>query len=40
MENLNKLLCFIKLTNDFKKVERDIPEYLDLKKENDSNNFF
>lgn len=36
MENVNKLLNFIKLTNDFKKIERDIPQSSSFSKENDA----
>lgn len=36
MENLKNLLQFVKLTDDFNKVERDIPQFFGFKKENDS----
>lgn len=37
MDNLEKLLRFVKLTNDFKNIERDIPQSLSgFNKENDS----
>lgn len=36
MENLKNLLQFVKLVDDFKKVERDIPQSFSFKKENDS----
>lgn len=35
MKQLNKLLNFVKLTNDFKKIERDIPQSSSFNKEND-----
>ena len=36
MKNLNKLLNFVKLTNDFKKIERDIPQFSSFNRENDA----
>lgn len=36
MENLKNLLHFVKLTDDFKRIERDIPQSSGFKKENDS----
>ncbi len=36
MKNLNKLLNFVKLTNDFKKIERDIPQSSSFTRENDA----
>lgn len=36
MENLKNLLQFVKLTDDFKKIERDIPQSFNFQKENDS----
>jgi len=36
MESLTKLLNLIKLTNDFKKIERDIPQSIGFKHENDA----
>lgn len=36
MENLKDLLHFFKLTDDFKKIERDIPQSFGFNKENDS----
>lgn len=37
MDNLEKLLRFVKLTNDFKNIERDIPQsFSGFNKENDS----
>ncbi len=35
MEHLTKLLNFVKLINDFKNIERDIPQSIDFKREND-----
>lgn len=35
MENIKKLLQFVKLINDLGKVGRDIPQSFSLKKEND-----
>lgn len=36
MDQLSKLLAFVKLTNDFKNIERDIPQLNGFKQENDA----